>query len=166
MELLFFYFFPCCKLLKTLFAVPNEAVGKPPNSFGVQSGRTNLIPETQDEQEMHGERLFATSTCNDGHELEITDPGSIFSSLKPPSHHLPIVPGENIIVNTTKHVEAKGSQVTTSSLNIYTIASLQQYTNSFSHENFIGESTLGPFYRAELPDGEVKFLSLWLPEKK
>jgi hypothetical protein len=39
----------------------------------------------------------------------------------------------------------------------FTIASLQQYTNSFSQENLIGGGMLGTVYRAELPDGKVRF---------
>ncbi|KZV37144.1 protein STRUBBELIG-receptor FAMILY 3, partial [Dorcoceras hygrometricum] len=37
----------------------------------------------------------------------------------------------------------------------FTVASLQQYTNSFAPESFIGEGTLGSVYRAQLPDGKV-----------
>ncbi|KAL4626985.1 hypothetical protein ACB092_05G135100 [Castanea dentata] len=37
---------------------------------------------------------------------------------------------------------------------------LQQHTNSFSHENFIGEGMLGSVYRGELPDGKVRFFYL------
>jgi serine/threonine protein kinase len=37
----------------------------------------------------------------------------------------------------------------------FTIASLQQYTNSFSQENLIGGGTLGSVYRAQLPDGKL-----------
>lgn len=37
----------------------------------------------------------------------------------------------------------------------YTVAALQQYTNSFGHENLIGEGSLGRVYRAELPDGKL-----------
>lgn len=40
-------------------------------------------------------------------------------------------------------------------VNVFSIASLQQYTNSFSEDNFIGEGMLGSVYRAELPDGKV-----------
>jgi hypothetical protein len=39
----------------------------------------------------------------------------------------------------------------------FTIASLQQYTNSFSQENLIGGGMLGTVYRAELPGGKVRF---------
>lgn len=37
----------------------------------------------------------------------------------------------------------------------YTVSALQQYTNSFGHENLIGEGSLGRVYRAELPDGKL-----------
>ncbi|KAJ1410709.1 Serine-threonine/tyrosine-protein kinase, catalytic domain [Sesbania bispinosa] len=37
----------------------------------------------------------------------------------------------------------------------FTIASLQQYTNSFSQDNLIGLGMLGTVYRAELPDGKI-----------
>lgn len=41
------------------------------------------------------------------------------------------------------------------SVKSYTIASLQQYTNSFSQDNLIGSGMLGTVYRAELPNGKV-----------
>ncbi|XP_065873126.1 protein STRUBBELIG-RECEPTOR FAMILY 3-like isoform X2 [Euphorbia lathyris] len=37
----------------------------------------------------------------------------------------------------------------------FTIASLQQYTNSFSQDNLIGGGMLGNVYRAELPNGKL-----------
>ncbi|ERN03417.1 protein STRUBBELIG-RECEPTOR FAMILY 3 isoform X1 [Amborella trichopoda] len=37
----------------------------------------------------------------------------------------------------------------------YTIASLQQFTNSFAQENLIGEGSLGRVYRAKLFDGKL-----------
>ncbi|PPD85727.1 hypothetical protein GOBAR_DD17332 [Gossypium barbadense] len=37
----------------------------------------------------------------------------------------------------------------------FTIAALQQYTNSFSQENLLGGGMLGSVYRAELPDGKL-----------
>lgn len=42
-----------------------------------------------------------------------------------------------------------------SSVKSFTVASLQQYTDSFSQENLIGEGMLGSVYRAELPDGKL-----------
>lgn len=44
-----------------------------------------------------------------------------------------------------------------SSVKSFTIASLQQYTDSFSEENLIGEGMIGSVYRAELPDGKVRW---------
>lgn len=39
----------------------------------------------------------------------------------------------------------------------FSIASLQQYTNSFSQENLIGRGVLGPVYKAQIPNGKVIF---------
>lgn len=50
----------------------------------------------------------------------------------------------------------------TTSVRAYSIAVLQQYTNSFSQENLVGSGTLGNVYRAELPDGRVGFLITYL----
>ncbi|XP_024982952.1 protein STRUBBELIG-RECEPTOR FAMILY 3-like [Cynara cardunculus var. scolymus] len=38
---------------------------------------------------------------------------------------------------------------------VFSIASLQQYTNSFSQENLIGRGILGTVYRARLPNGKL-----------
>ncbi|GAV59254.1 Pkinase_Tyr domain-containing protein/LRRNT_2 domain-containing protein/LRR_8 domain-containing protein [Cephalotus follicularis] len=38
---------------------------------------------------------------------------------------------------------------------VFSVASLQQYTNSFAVHNFIGEGIIGRVYRAELPDGKI-----------
>ncbi|CAN8305554.1 unnamed protein product [Cochlearia groenlandica] len=46
------------------------------------------------------------------------------------------------------------------SATVFTIASLQQYTNGFSEEHIIGEGLLGNVYRAELPHGHGKFLAV------
>lgn len=38
---------------------------------------------------------------------------------------------------------------------LFSVGSLQQYTDSFSQENLIGKGMLGTVYKAELPDGKV-----------
>lgn len=38
---------------------------------------------------------------------------------------------------------------------LFNVASLQQYTDSFSQENVIGKGMLGTVYKAELPDGKL-----------
>ncbi|KAL1327089.1 hypothetical protein HN51_037183 [Arachis hypogaea] len=71
-------------------------------------------------------------------------------------HPLPIISGENFIspAKSTKVIEG-GKQIITSSIRVYSVALLQQYTDSFSQENYIGEGTLGPLYKGELPDGKL-----------
>ncbi|CAL1397881.1 unnamed protein product [Linum trigynum] len=42
-----------------------------------------------------------------------------------------------------------------SSARVFTIATLQQYTNSFAEENYVGEGSLSRVYKAELSDGKL-----------
>lgn len=107
-----------------------------------------MIPKVQDEQEIDVNTVSATSECNNGSKPSI---------LHPPPHSLPTIPGEKVISNPAMTSKVTERQVVTSSTKVYTVASLQQYTNSFSQENCIGEGTLGSVYRAELPDGKVIF---------
>ncbi|KAK7319633.1 hypothetical protein RJT34_04356 [Clitoria ternatea] len=82
--------------------------------------------------------------------------GSKLPSLQPePPHHLPIIQGDKFIINPAKSTKVTERQIITSSVKVYSVASLQQYTNSFSQENYIGEGTLGPVYKAELPNGKL-----------
>ncbi|XP_019172099.1 PREDICTED: protein STRUBBELIG-RECEPTOR FAMILY 3-like [Ipomoea nil] len=47
------------------------------------------------------------------------------------------------------------SSLLPTSVKSFTVASLQQYTNSFSQDNLVGAGTLGTVYKAELPDGRL-----------
>ncbi|CAL5086094.1 unnamed protein product [Urochloa decumbens] len=59
-------------------------------------------------------------------------------------------------VRTRKgRVPSVGKVDLTTTVKSFSIASLQQYTNSFSEENFIRDSRFGKVYLAELPDGEL-----------
>ncbi|RCV13559.1 hypothetical protein SETIT_2G354800v2 [Setaria italica] len=67
---------------------------------------------------------------------------------------------EKVIVNPSVRtrkgrVPSVGKVDLTSTVKSFSIASLQQYTNSFSEENFIRDSRFGKVYLAELPDGEL-----------
>ncbi|KAI4299320.1 hypothetical protein L6164_032789 [Bauhinia variegata] len=128
---------------------------KSSQGYGKENRRMNSIPEVQDEKEMHVKRVYTTSTRNKGHELENTGLGSKLSPLQPPPRSLRDLPGEKVVVSSAIHAGITGGQVMTNSIKAYTIASLQQYTNSFSQESCIGEGTLGSVYRAELPDGKL-----------
>lgn len=138
-------------------AIFDEAVAKPipPLGYEGQKRKTNMIPRVQDEQEMPVKQVTAASTCSRANERANTGLASKLPMLQPPPHPHSIIPGEKIITKPTVPAKVTEGQVMTRSLQVYTIASLQQHTNSFSQENYIGEGTLGPVYRAELPDGKV-----------
>lgn len=61
----------------------------------------------------------------------------------------PVVPSEFIPVNPSSR------PLPPTTVRSYSIASLQQYTNSFSQENLIGGGMLGNVYTAQLPNGKV-----------
>ncbi|XP_019418905.1 PREDICTED: protein STRUBBELIG-RECEPTOR FAMILY 3-like isoform X2 [Lupinus angustifolius] len=120
---------------------------KPSLVYEVQNKRTSLIPKIQGEQEISLKIVSATSESNDGG----IGGSSKLPSLQPPPSPPTNIPAE-VIFNPpipSKATEGHGS------IMAYTVALLQQYTNSFSQENYIGEGTLGPVYRAELPDGKL-----------
>ena len=124
----------------------------------VPNRSTNSIPKVQDEQDVYLKVVTATSECYNGHQSMNTGGGSKLSPLQPPpKHSFPTISGENITINPATATKETEKQVMTNSIKVYTVALLQQYTNNFSQENCIGEGTLGPVYRAELPDGKVIF---------
>ncbi|KAJ0695288.1 putative protein kinase RLK-Pelle-LRR-V family [Helianthus annuus] len=69
------------------------------------------------------------------------------------------LPYEKVIVEPIVPVEAAGPStkpvLPRTHVRSYTIASLQQYTNSFSQDHLIGNGMLGSVYRAQLPDGKL-----------
>ncbi|KAL3624732.1 hypothetical protein CASFOL_031400 [Castilleja foliolosa] len=78
----------------------------------------------------------------------------------PPPGSPPVPPPlEKIIVNPIVAAEASTrstrGHVPQTSVKAYSIASLQQYTNSFSQDNLVGGGMLGNVYRAELPNGKL-----------
>ncbi|KAL6603109.1 hypothetical protein ACP70R_043470 [Stipagrostis hirtigluma subsp. patula] len=83
----------------------------------------------------------------------------IFSVPPPPPPPPPLFPVEKVAVNPVVPPEKRNSppQRTSSptSATPFSVASLQQYTNSFREENLIRESRLGKVYLAELPDGKL-----------
>ncbi|KAG0483877.1 hypothetical protein HPP92_011961 [Vanilla planifolia] len=81
-------------------------------------------------------------------------------SSSPPSPPPPAPPVERVIVNHVVPPERTSStpSVTISTLSriaSYSIASLQQYTESFREENIIAEGRLGKVYFGEQPDGKL-----------
>lgn len=80
-------------------------------------------------------------------------------SLPPPPPPPPLPPIERVIANPIVPPEKRYSPPpktsSSTSATSFSIASLQQYTNSFREENVIRESRLGKVYLAELPDGKL-----------
>ena len=84
----------------------------------------------------------------------------IFSvGLPPPPPPPPLPPIEKIVANPIVPPEKRYSPPprtsTPTSATPFSVASLQQYTDSFREENVIRESRLGKVYLAELPNGKV-----------
>ncbi|KAK4491670.1 hypothetical protein RD792_002435 [Penstemon davidsonii] len=71
----------------------------------------------------------------------------------------PLLPAERVVSDPTFIIPLaqRGNASKVDSVKFYTIASLQQYTNSFSQENFVGKGMLGTVYKAQLPDGKVRY---------
>ncbi|KAM7459292.1 hypothetical protein LguiA_036717 [Lonicera macranthoides] len=139
---------PLVKPRNHLETVPREAVVRPLVGGGNFHRRNKSISKTETELEKDFKRTITVSK-NEDHEIDMT--GFDLNFQPPPP---PIFPTERVIakpvVPTKRHITGD-----VDSASSFTIASLQQYTNSFSQENLIGEGMLGTIYRAELPNGKV-----------
>lgn len=143
----------------TFLVVPRETVVKPLDRYVLNNGRKVGTPKLQNEHEVDVKTMSAVSMHKEDDEIDTT---SMDMNFLPPPPPPPFFPVEKISVKpmvpikvTTTRDPSKG--LNTSSVKHFTVALLQQYTNSFSQENFIGEGMLGNVYRAELPDGKVRF---------
>ncbi|WMV39182.1 hypothetical protein MTR67_032567 [Solanum verrucosum] len=131
-----------------------------------QPRRPARTPMPQQEQELNVQNLRAVPK-KDTSEINLSRI-DIDSMLPPPPPPLPPPPPpppppfsqERVIVkpilpadNTAMKFPHRPLPLT--SVKSYTIASLQQYTNSFSQDNLIGSGMLGTVYRAELPKGKL-----------
>lgn len=137
-----------------LCTAQKEAV-RPPAGDGKIYGRNNLISKRDAEQEKELEEVAAVPKRKEDHEIDKT--GMDENILPPPPLPPLLHPFERVVarpivppVTSKRHTTERLSFGRT-----FSIASLQQYTNSFSQENLVGGGMLGTVYRAELPDGKV-----------
>ncbi|XP_057963208.1 protein STRUBBELIG-RECEPTOR FAMILY 3-like isoform X2 [Malania oleifera] len=80
----------------------------------------------------------------------------VVKSSLPPRPPPPLHPVEEVKPTETTCVRHTIEDTNcASSLSSFTIALLQQCTNSFSQKNFIGQGMIGSVYRAELPNGKL-----------
>ncbi|XP_071701256.1 protein STRUBBELIG-RECEPTOR FAMILY 3-like isoform X2 [Rutidosis leptorrhynchoides] len=124
----------------------------------------SLKPQTN--QDLNVKRLAAISK-QDSLEIDMTrfDIDSMRPPPPPPSPPPPPppvstsqpihLPYEKVIVEPIVPVEAAKPHMPKTSVRSYTIASLQEFTNSFSQDNLIGGGMLGSVYRAQLPNGKL-----------
>ncbi|KAL3323170.1 hypothetical protein AABB24_040335 [Solanum stoloniferum] len=127
-----------------------------------QPRRPPPVPKPQDEQQVNVQTMSAVPKKDDS-EINL---GRLDIDLTPspppppPPPPPPILPQERVIVKPIAPAEDTTTRLPTrplplTSVKSYTIASLQQYTNSFSQDNLLGSGMLGSVYRVELPNGKL-----------
>ncbi|KAF8029875.1 hypothetical protein BT93_E2329 [Corymbia citriodora subsp. variegata] len=79
----------------------------------------------------------------------------VVSPLAPPISNEKVIVNPVVSAQPTVRRQPIERAVSSPSVPFYSIASLQEFTNSFSPENFVGEGTLGSVYKAVLPDGKL-----------
>ncbi|KAG6639717.1 protein STRUBBELIG-RECEPTOR FAMILY 3-like isoform X1 [Carya illinoinensis] len=136
---------------------PRETVVQPPDRYAVDNERKVVVPKLQSRQELDVKKASAVSIPKNDHDIDMTSMDLDFLPPPPPppfflSEEVNAKPMVSVEVTTSRH-RSKG--LNTSSVEVFTVAWLQQHTNSFSPENFIGEGMLGSVYRAELPGGKL-----------
>ncbi|VVA23545.1 PREDICTED: STRUBBELIG-RECEPTOR FAMILY [Prunus dulcis] len=135
--------------------VPKEAVMKPLDGYGADSNRMVVIPKPQKENKIDVQSIAESSMHKKDHVVDMTDMDAEF--LPPPPPPFFLAKGTTNPVGPTRVTTSRCPMKSPnpSSVKVFTVASLQQYTNSFSEENFIGAGMLGSVYRAKLPDQKV-----------
>ncbi|KAL5715626.1 hypothetical protein ACHQM5_017420 [Ranunculus cassubicifolius] len=150
--------------------VQKEAVARPKDE------RANLaaVSSAMIEQETYAKQMGVQRKKED-HEIDMTgmDRFQLPPPPPPPPRSPPLSPPrppppppppphvEKVTVQPVVYNEAIPAKSHAKNLNLpssltpFTIASLQQYTNSFSQDNLLGGGMLGSVYKAELPDGKL-----------
>lgn len=129
---------------------PRKAVPEPLGKMGEDHGRAGLSNRQMDVTKALSSRQKKDQVGDSSLPLQ-----PVVSPLAPPILNEKVI--RNPVVSAQPTVRKRPSERTVSSPSVpfYSIASLQEFTNSFSPENFIGEGTLGSVYKAVLPDGRL-----------
>ncbi|KAM1112584.1 hypothetical protein EV1_045059 [Malus domestica] len=139
--------------------VPKEAVVTPKEDNEPETRRTWAIPKPNDEQDRKVHKIAAAPKREDS--LSALDLYSMPAPPPPPRPPPPPPPVPKVIVKPIVPTELPTQKPATKSPNRtisakrFTIASLQQHTNSFSPDNLLGSGMLGSVYRAQLPSGKL-----------
>ncbi|KAJ8527814.1 hypothetical protein K7X08_015265 [Anisodus acutangulus] len=121
-----------------------------------QPRRPAPIPKPQHEQVVNVQTMSAVPK-KDNSEINLS---RLDSDLMPPPPPPLTLPQERVAVKPITLAEDTALKPPTrplplTSVKSYTIASLQQYTNSFSQDNLLGSGMLSSVYRVELPNGKL-----------
>ncbi|TMW84561.1 hypothetical protein EJD97_024937 [Solanum chilense] len=124
-----------------------------------QPRRPAPVPKPHDEQQVNVQTMTAVPKKDDS----VINRGRLDIDLTPPPPPPPppsTLLQERVIVEPIAPAEDTATRLPTrplplTSVKSYTIASLQQYTNSFSQDNLLGSGMLGSVYRVELPNGKL-----------
>ncbi|KAL6991003.1 hypothetical protein U1Q18_009124 [Sarracenia purpurea var. burkii] len=102
-------------------------------------------------------RLAAIPKQVEDHEIDMSGLDEDILLPPPPPPPPPFLSVDKVTVTPQISPETtmRPSEKTPNSVRSFTIATLQQYTNSFSQENLIGGGILGTVYRAEIPTGKL-----------
>ncbi|KAM1762543.1 hypothetical protein ACFX12_005178 [Malus domestica] len=137
--------------------VPKEAVMKPLDDYGVDSNRVVAVPKPQKEKNIEVESSAESSIHKKDHSIDMTDVSAEFLPRPPPPPFFLANKDTGNLVGparvTASRIPMKSPDL--SSVQVFTVGSLQQYTNSFSEENYIGAGMLGSVYRVTLPDRKI-----------
>ncbi|EEC82277.1 hypothetical protein OsI_26501 [Oryza sativa Indica Group] len=158
-------------------------IKEPPVKLKNNAGKaSNVISHTREEQKLNVSTAAASDAVYDSREER--KPGSSMSAaprvvtMEQKEHVIDMEKKDNFVdeqlhppqsavlrtekvtvhpsVRTRKgRVPSAGKLDLTTTVKSFSIASLQQYTNSFNEENLIRDSRFGKVYLAELPDGEL-----------
>lgn len=138
----------------------NASLPQTHNQAGKAFQETSLkilnVSNVDQKQVKDRKEVAPVAMSKDAHTIDMT--GTTVNSMStqpaPPPRHFS---NENITLKPIMPTVVTEAEKSTfpSSVKSFTIASLQQYTNSFSQENLIGEGMIGSVYRAELPDRKL-----------
>lgn len=139
----------------------------PQDGYGTDHRKVGLSSKPQDEQERDGKTIDAISRHKKDHKIDMTEWGVNNMPLLPSPPLPPVLPHNSVDEAMVKPSVPAGMAIRSHplkslssqiSVSYFSVGLLQQYTNSFSQGNLIGEGTLGSVYRAELPDGKVNIV--------
>lgn len=128
---------------------PEVAVARLREEHQIEPRKTGWTQKSRNEPERNVQNFSALPKRN-GHQINPSrsDIDSLMPPPPPPPPR-PLPPPAEVAETSMK------TPIPPLTVKSFTIAALQQFTNSFSPENLIGEGMLGAVYKAELPDGKL-----------